>query len=140
MVAPEEIPMIKRTTGVGLTVLLLCGCADTTTSLSQAPAPAGSYSQDQLAEAGLYAIQRKQRTLRTRGPKPFDQPAEAHEFFVRQRLSDGQLEYPWPHLAQTAPARSPSIPTTPTSCTPAAWPAGSGSRPTAARAGTSPTT
>ena len=93
--------MITRTTEVGLTVLLLCGCADTTTSFTRAPVPAAAYSQDQLAEAALYAIQQKEHKLRTRGPKPFDQPAEAHEFFVQQRLSDGQPDYPWPHLAHT---------------------------------------
>jgi len=91
--------MITRTTRVGLMVLLLCGCADTTI-LTQAPVPAASYSQDQLADAALYAIRQKEHKLRTRGPKSFDQPAEAHEFFIEQRLSDGQPDYPWPHLAR----------------------------------------
>lgn len=95
--------MITRTTGVGLTVLLLCGCAGTMTSLAQAPVPAAAYSDQTRTEAALYAIQQKEHKLRTRGPKPFDQPAQAHEFFAQQRLSDGWPDYPWPQ--KTGPLR-----------------------------------
>ncbi|MHC4142137.1 MAG: hypothetical protein ACYTA3_10235 [Planctomycetota bacterium] len=95
--------MITRTTGVGLTVLLLCGCAPTTTSLTQAPVPAAAYRDQARTEAALYAIRQKEHKHRTRGTKPFDQPAQAHEFFAQQRLFDGWPDDPWPQ--KTGPLR-----------------------------------
>jgi photosystem II stability/assembly factor-like uncharacterized protein len=91
--------MTTRWTRVGLTALLLCGCARTMPT-STAPRPGSRYSSEQLTGAAQVAIEAKQRTLATRGPKSFDQPAEAHEFFMEQRLSPWQPVYPWPQVAE----------------------------------------
>ncbi|MHC4218101.1 MAG: WD40/YVTN/BNR-like repeat-containing protein [Planctomycetota bacterium] len=94
--------MTTRSTPAGLAALVLCGCAQTTPGLAPPtpPTAAASYTDDQLTEAALYAIRQKEKKLATRGPKPFDQPAEAHDFFVEQRLSEWQPEYPWQHQRQ----------------------------------------
>ncbi len=46
----------------------------------------------------LEAFARKYKKLRTRGPKRFDQPQEAAEFYLAQRLAPGQAGLPWQHL------------------------------------------
>ncbi|MHC4428645.1 MAG: WD40/YVTN/BNR-like repeat-containing protein, partial [Planctomycetota bacterium] len=94
--------MMKRTIPAGVGALLLCGCSQTTTSLpAHAAAPGTQYSNQERTEAALYAIRQKQQKLRTQGPRSFDQPAEAHDFFVQQRLSTWQPVYPWSHQRRT---------------------------------------
>ncbi len=44
------------------------------------------------------ALQRKHAKLTRQGPQRLDQPQEAQEFFVRQRLPQGQMELPIEHL------------------------------------------
>ncbi len=46
------------------------------------------------------AIQQKQEKLRRKGPKRFDQPQEAQEFFMRQRLPAGENELPLEKLGE----------------------------------------
>jgi len=49
-------------------------------------------------EAARIALQRKRDKLLREGPKRFDQPQEAWDFFVQQRLSPGEVELPVEHL------------------------------------------
>ena len=49
------------------------------------------------AGAGLPALFAK---LRKKGMKPFDKPREAMEFFVAQRVAEGQTDIPLEHLHQ----------------------------------------
>ncbi len=53
----------------------------------------GRWSAQDLSGAALAAIESKQRKLETRGPKPFDSPQEAQDFFLAQRMAPGQA-YP----------------------------------------------
>ncbi|MBN2559936.1 MAG: hypothetical protein JXQ75_03275 [Phycisphaerae bacterium] len=48
--------------------------------------------------AGRDAIQRKYARLRAEGPKRFDQPQEALDFYLQQRLAPGQSRLPLDHL------------------------------------------
>lgn len=47
-----------------------------------------------MSESARIAIECKRAKLLERGPKPFNQPDKAEEFFVAQRLAPGQAELP----------------------------------------------
>jgi len=51
-------------------------------------------------EAGREALAAKRQKLATRGPKPFDAPRRAHDFFVEQRMPKGARELPIEHLLE----------------------------------------
>ncbi|MFH1419953.1 MAG: hypothetical protein ABII12_16895, partial [Planctomycetota bacterium] len=51
-----------------------------------------------MLRAGRAAMQRKYAKLETKGPKRFDQPQEAWNFCLQQRLGSGQTSLPLEHL------------------------------------------
>ena len=91
-------------------VAVLFGCAhletrpvDRSTPRAE-PEPrdqAPQWTPQERTAAAMVAIERKQEKLQTRGPKTFDAPQEAHDFFMQQRLGPGQPEYPFEHLRAT---------------------------------------
>ena len=90
---------------VASTTVLLSGCTRSqTTATPQATVAASPsaapWTVEQRTEAGLLALEKKKEKLRTRGPKSFDSPQEAHEFFLRQRLSLRQPTYPVEEMRQ----------------------------------------
>lgn len=89
----------------------LCGCAGESApsprvapsgdpGRSEAAAPLiGRLSAERLA-AGWSALEAKRRQVDREGPKSFDQPAEALEFFLAQRVRPGE-DYPMRHVLDT---------------------------------------
>ncbi len=67
------------------------------TSEANATNTSPHWSQAEL-ETMRVAFQQKHARLLREGPKRFDQPQEAQEFFVRQRRQRGQAELPIDHL------------------------------------------
>jgi photosystem II stability/assembly factor-like uncharacterized protein len=59
--------------------------------------PAGKLTPTQM-EAVRTAISAKRAKLAKRGPKPFDKPDKAMEFYMEQRLAPGETEIPMEHL------------------------------------------
>jgi hypothetical protein len=68
--------------------------------------PDGTYVTDAISgqltpvqkEIVKAAISQKREKLARRGPKPFDKPHEAMEFYLEQRLAPGETEIPTEHL------------------------------------------
>jgi photosystem II stability/assembly factor-like uncharacterized protein len=51
-----------------------------------------------LQDYGRLAVERKRAKFESKGPKPFEKPREAAEFFVAQRVGAGQTDIPLEHL------------------------------------------
>lgn len=84
----------SRRAAAAIGALMLWGCAAHT----RPDAASGNrWSRDELAAAGLAAIERKQEKLRAGGTKSFDEPQEALDFFMAQRLEPG-MPYPMQDL------------------------------------------
>lgn len=75
------------------------GCSTHTDQVSHQEAPVVSEADRAQMIARL---ERKAEKFETRGPKRFDKPQEAMDFFMAQRLGEGMTEYPMTHLESTA--------------------------------------
>jgi hypothetical protein len=92
-------PVVRTLAVSAIVVVTTFGCGQPHVPPKAAsPGPDMPWTIEERTEAGLVAIERKQRKLESRGPKPFDQPHEAHEFFIDQRLASWQPTYPMARL------------------------------------------
>ncbi|MFH1747064.1 MAG: hypothetical protein ABIG44_08475 [Planctomycetota bacterium] len=88
---------------VFLVAVFFVGCRGTLRSgevdQPRETATANAWTPTPLAlDSARAALQQKYAKLRREGPKRFDQPQEAQEFFMRQRLPAGEVELPLEHL------------------------------------------
>jgi photosystem II stability/assembly factor-like uncharacterized protein len=85
-----------------LVTIALAGCSsgkrDRSLHAPRVAAPNPEVLTTGQPEAARIALQRKRDKLMREGPKRFDQPQEAWDFFVRQRLPSGEVELPVEHL------------------------------------------
>ncbi len=71
---------------------------DATCPSPQVVTAAGLVERDSSNDYAIRALQAKHRKLARTGPKRFDQPDKAMEFFLEQRLPPDQTELPMEHM------------------------------------------
>jgi len=83
----------------------LTGCAGPSGSAGSAAGPAPAIEASTAgheSSVDFEKVERKRAKLATRGPKRTDQPQEAMEYFLRQRLAPGMDAYPIDHVQRVA--------------------------------------